>query len=259
MILAMRQIGAISKITMLEGARKQIFHVLMLFAMTLIAVSTALAFFDHNVDPKVVKDLCLVAILVSISIIAITMSVSGVPAEIEAKTVYPVLAKPMARWKFIVGKYAGTMGTVTVGMLLLFAALCLILQLFVGKIDPGVLFVIPFLLLEAAILAAVAMFLSTIASPALAWFLAIVIYVCGNVKFALYDFITKHDHTFVGQLCAKTVYAVLPNLECFNFKDSMVHSIPVPPMYLVQTALYGILYIAFLITLASMLFEQREL
>jgi ABC-type transport system involved in multi-copper enzyme maturation permease subunit len=259
MIVALRQIGAISKITMLEGARKQIFHVLMLVAMTLIAVSTTLAVFDHNIDVKVVKDLCLVAILVSISIIAITMSVSGVPSEIESKTVYPVLAKPMARWKFIVGKYAGTMGTVAIGMAILFASLCAILLMFVGKIDPGVLFVIPYLLLEAAILAAVAMCLSTVTSPALAWFLAIVIYICGNVKFALYDFLRVHDHTFIGAIWSKAMYSVLPNLECFNFKDSIVHSVPVPPIYLVQTAAYGLLYIAFMLTLASIIFERREL
>jgi len=259
MIVAMRQIGAISKITMLEGARKQIFHVLMLFAITLIAISTALGFFDQNIQIKVVKDLCLVAILVSTGIIAITMSVSGIPGEIESKTVYPVLAKPMARWQFVLGKYAGTMGTVSIGMGILMVALCAILLMFSGHIDAGVLFVVPYLLLEAGILAAIALCLSTVTSSALAWFLAIVLYVLGNIKFGLYSFLTSHDHTVVGHFTANLLYSTLPNLECFNFKDSIVYGIPVPPIYLIQTAVYGLLYTAFMLTLASIAFNRREL
>lgn len=258
-IVTLRQMSAISKITMLEGARKHIFHVLMLFALTLIAISTLLGFFDHNVQIKIVKDLCLVAIMVSSGLIAITLSVSGVPSEIESKTVYPVMAKPMARWQFILGKYLGTMGTVAIGMGILLAAFAAILLAFAGHVDVGVLLVIPFLLLEAAILAAVALFLSTVSSTPLAWFLSIIVYVLGNIKFGMYSFITAHDQSIVGRFAAGVMYQALPNLECFNFKDSLVHGLPVPAEYLFQTAIYGILYTAFLLTLASLTFSRKEL
>ncbi len=257
--ITIRQISAIARITMLEGARKHIFHVLMLFALTLIAISTALGVFDHNIQIKVVKDLCVVAIMVSSGIIAITLSVSGLPMEIENKTVYPVMAKPIARWQFVLGKYMGTMGTVLIGMIILSITLAGILQVFSGHIDIGVAMVMPYLLLESAILAAVGVCLSTVCTPPLAWFLSLVIYVVGNSKFVMYSFITGRDHSFLGQALATMLYQILPNLECFNFKDSLVHNIPVSPIYLAQTAVYGLLYTASLLTLSSISFGRREL
>lgn len=259
MTATMRHLGTIAKISMLEGARKQIFHVLMLFAMTLIVISTLLGFFDHNVQIKIVKDLCCVAILVSSGIIAITLSVSGLPQEMESKTAYPVLAKPVRRWEFVVGKYLGTLGTVAIGMAIMAVAFAGILIFYSGHVDSGVLYVIPYLFLEAAILAAVGVLLSTVCSPALAWFLAIFVYLLGNVKFGFYSFIEAHDHSAIGKVVGTIFYQVLPNLECFNFKDSIVHHIPVPGAYLLQTALYGVLYTASLLTLASLVFSRKEL
>lgn len=259
MTATLRHLGTIAKISMLEGARKHIFHVLMLFAVTLIAISTMLGFFDHNVQIKIVKDLCSVAILVSSGIIAITLSVSGLPQEVETKTAYPVLAKPVRRWELVVGKYLGTMGTVAIGMAIMGIAFAGILLAYAGHVDTGVLIVMPYLFLEAAILGAVGVFLSTFCSPALAWFLAIFVYLLGNVKFGFYSFLTSHDHSVMGKVVGVALYQALPNLECFNFKDSIVHHIPVPGAYLMQTALYGVLYTASLLTLASAIFARKEL
>jgi ABC-type transport system involved in multi-copper enzyme maturation permease subunit len=259
LLFRLRPIGAIAQITMLEGARKQMFHVLMLMGMTMIAISTLLGYFDKSLQVDIVTDLCLVAILSSSGIIAITLSVSGVPSEIENKTVYPILARPMARWQYIVGKFLGVIGTITIGLLILFGAFVAIIGMLTGTIPTGIVTVAPFILLESAILAAVAICLSTFSSPPLAWFLAITIYIIGNVKFRLYGFLTQHDHSAIGKILGNVMYQVVPNLECFNFKDSLVHGIPVSPFYMVQTALYGILYCAFLLTGASLVFGAKEL
>lgn len=259
MTATFRHLGTIAKISMLEGARKHIFHVLMLFSLTLIVVSTMLGFFDHNLQIKIVKDLCSVAILISSGIIAITLSVSGLPQEMESKTAYPVLAKPVRRWEFVVGKYLGTMGTVGIGMGIMAVAFAGILIAYSGHFDTGVFLVLPYLFLEAAILGAVGVLLSTFCSPALAWFLAIFIYLLGNVKFGFYSFLEAHDHSLMGKAVGVALYQALPNLECFNFKDSIVHHIPVPGAYLLQTALYGLLYCASLLTLASLVFARKEL
>lgn len=259
MTTTLRHLGTIAKISMLEGARKHIFHVLMLFAMTLIVISTMLGFFDHNLQIKIVKDLCSVAILVSTGIIAITLSVSGLPQEVESKTAYPVLAKPVARWELVVGKYLGTMGTVGIGMLIMALAFAIILISYSGHVDSGVLIVMPYLFLEAAILGAIGVLLSTFCSPALSWFLAIFIYLLGNVKFGFYSYLSAQNHSELGKVLGIALYQALPNLECFNFKDSIVHHIPVPGSYLLQTALYGMLYTASVLTLASLVFSRKEL
>ena len=113
---ALRNIGIIGRITLLEGARKQVFHVLMLFAVFLIFGSATLAKFDRHVQMKMLNDLCLFSVFLVSSVVAITLAVTGIPGEQEQKTVYPVIAKPVARWQFVCGKYAGAMGTVAIGM-----------------------------------------------------------------------------------------------------------------------------------------------
>jgi len=259
MITVFRHLYTLAGITMLEGARKQIFHVLMLFAMTLIVISTMLGFLDHNVQIKIIKDLVCVAILISSSLIAITLSVSGLPQEVELRTVYPIMAKPIRRWEFVVGKYLGTVGTVAIGMLIMLVAFCGILFAYSGHVGAGVFIVMPFLLLEAAIVAAIGVMLSTFCSPPLAWFLTLFAFMIGAFKFQLSEFLSSKDHSAVGKIVEAIGYQLLPNLECFNFKDSLVHDIPVSSIYLLQTALYGVVYTVAMLTLASLMFARKEL
>jgi ABC-type transport system involved in multi-copper enzyme maturation permease subunit len=259
MVVRLRQIASIAKVTMLEGARKQVFHVLMLFGVSLITISTLLGVFDHNMMLKFVKDLASVSILVSSGIIAITLSVSGIPADIENKTAYPVLAKPIARWQFVAGKYLGVVVTVAIGMVIMMAAFAGILYAFSGQVDAALFIVMPYLLLEAAIMAAVAIALSTVCTPALSWFLALIIYITGNMKFWICNFMAKGDHAGIGKAVAAVIYQLLPNLECFNFKDALIHGLPVPAGYLLQTALYGLCYTGFALCLATLAFKRREL
>jgi len=258
MINVFRHLTTLAGITMLEGARKQIFHVLMLFAMTLIVIATLLGFLDHNIQMKVIKDLVCVAILVSSCLISITLSVSGLPQELELRTVYPVMAKPIKRWEFVVGKYLGTVGTVTIGMLIMLAAFCGILLAYSGHVSAGVFMVMPFLLLEACIVAAIGVMLSTFCSTPLAWFLTVFVFMIGAFKFQLSEFLAAKDHSVVGKVVEAVGYQVLPNLECFNFKDSLVHDIPVSGIYLLQTGLYGFVYTVAVLTLASLAFAQKE-
>jgi ABC-type transport system involved in multi-copper enzyme maturation permease subunit len=259
MIKVWRRLATLATITMLEGARKQIFHVLMLFAMTLIVISTLLGFLDHNVQMKIIKDLVTVAIMISSGLIAITLSVGGLPQEVELRTVYPIMAKPMRRWEFVVGKYLGTVITVALGMLIMLVAFCGILYAYGGHVSLGVFLVMPFLLLEASIVAAIGVLLSTFCSTPLAWFITVFVFVIGAFKFQLSEFLSAKDHSAAGKIVETIGYQVLPNLECFNFKDSLVHDIPVSGIYMLQTALYGVVYITAVLTLASLVFARKEL
>ena len=114
---------------------------------------------------KFVKDLCVLSIAATGTIIGITLASSGLPADIEARTLYPILAKPVARWQYVVGKYLGALGAVALGMAIMLAAFCCILFLFTGHIDTGVFLVTPFLLIEVGIVTAIALALSTVCSP----------------------------------------------------------------------------------------------
>ena len=227
----LRNIGIIGRITMLEGARKQVFHVLLLAAVFLIFGSASLARFDSHVHMKMLTDLCLVLMFSIGTIIAITITVTGIPGEMEQKTVYPVIAKPVRRWEFIAGKYVGAMATVGVALLVMSVAFAF-LQYFYGEhLNSAVYYVIPFLFLETALLGAISLCLSTFCSWPLAWFLSVVLYILGSVKFPLYESLMAHPQNPLNRLTIGLLYHLLPGLESFNFKDAMVHNLYPPTAY----------------------------
>lgn len=256
---SLRNIGIIGRITMLEGARKQVFHVLVLVAVFLIFGSATLAKFDRHVQMKMLSDLCLFAMFLLSAVIAVTVTVTGVPGEMEQKTVYPVIAKPVRRWEFICGKYAGAMGTVAIGLAIMTATFAFLQVTYGGKLDAATFYVIPFLFLEAAILGAVALWLSTFCSWPLAWFLTAVLYALGSDKFQIYASLIARPQNALNRVTIEVLYHLLPSLESFNFKDAMVHHLMVPNAYLWQTAAYGLCYTAAVLTLASWTFARREL
>jgi ABC-type transport system involved in multi-copper enzyme maturation permease subunit len=169
------------------------------------------------------------------------------------------MAKPIKRWEFVVGKYLGTLCTVGLGMLIMLAAFCGILLAYSSHVGTGVFLVMPFLFIEAAIVAAIGLMLSTFCSPPLAWFITVFAFIIGAFKFQLIEFLTARDHSLVGRAMDAVMYQLLPNLECFNFKDSLVHDIPVSGVYLLQTGLYGLVYTVAVLTMASLLFAKKEL
>jgi len=161
---ALRNIGIISRLTLVESARRQGFLVLLLLALALLLGATALARFDQQVQRKMLADLCLAAIFLMGSLITVTTIVPLLPGEIEHKTLYPVLAKPVTRWQMVAGKYLGGMTAVGAGMAAMTVAVALLEWRYVGRVDTALGFVIPFYFLEAVILGAVALWLSTFLS-----------------------------------------------------------------------------------------------
>ena len=255
----LRNIGIIGRITMLEGARKQVFHVLVLAATVLIFGSATLAKFDQHVQIKMLDDLCLVSMFFVSAVIAITITVTGVPGEIEQRTVYPVIAKPVRRWEFILGKYAGAMGTVAIGLAVMTATFSFLQLFYTGRLNVAVFYVVPFLFLETGILGAIALWLSTFCSWPLAWFLTCVICYFGTEKFSIHQSLLSHHESAFNRAAINGIYHLLPNLASFNFKDAIVHNLYVPNLYLAQTVVYAVCYTACLLTLASWSFARREL
>ena len=255
----LRQITTLGRITMLEGARKHVFHVLVLFALFQIFGSVLIAKFDQHVQIKILNDLAVFAIYFAGTVIAITLTVTSLPAEIEQRTIYPVIAKPLSRTTFILGKYFGALGTVAIAMVIMVAAFSFLQYFYMGHIDPVIFYVCPFIFLETALIASISQCLSTVCSWPLAWFISVVLGVLGTLKFSIYDSLMSHHPILFDVISIKIIYHLLPSLESFNFKDALVHHLTVPNIYLVQTALYGVVYIAAMLTLSSLTFAKKDL
>src|SRR5207302_1726971 len=124
MIASLRRIRAIAGTTLIELARLRVFYVLVLFALVLIVSSTFLARISFQQELQVTKDICLGAINFFLSLLAIVATAQLLPRDIEDRVVYSVLAKPVPRFEYILGKFLGVVGLLALSLAAM-SVLCL--------------------------------------------------------------------------------------------------------------------------------------
>lgn len=254
----MTRIWIIAKMSLLENSRKQVFHVLCLLMLTLIAGSTLLSIFTEGVKLKILKDLCMSCILFGSAALAIALGSMGIPNDVESRTIYPIFARPVGRAQYIIGKFLGTLLTVTMGVVAMAIVFGVLISSYTHSFDPFLLAAIGFTLLEVAVVAAVATTISTMASPAVTAVLTFLVYVCGTIKIGYFGEMIERTGAGALKSIYSMVYHLLPNLECFNLKTALVHHDTVPMSYLVQVALYGVCYAAFVLFVGSLHFSRKE-
>lgn len=253
----MSKIWIIAKMSLLENSRKQVFHVLCLLMLAVIAGSTLLSFLTDGVKLKILKDLCMTCVLFGGAVISIALAATGIPNDVEMRTIYPIIARPVSRFQYIAGKYLGTLLTVTMGVLAMSAVFGILLFSY-GGFDKFLLTATLFTLLETAVLAAIATTLSTVTSPAITAVVTFLAYICGSIKIGYFGGLIAKTSSGLPKILYSFVYHILPNLECFNLKTALVHHDYIPVSYLIQVAIYGICYIAFVLCLGSIAFSRKE-
>lgn len=244
---------------MLDNLRKQILQVVLILTVAAIGSTTLLSFFDQGVQVKILKDLSLAAILMSGGILAIAISVGGLPTEIERRTAYPILARPISRSDFLIGKYLGAVATCALCMVLIGLVFLGILGVYEHAFDMGVAVGMLYVVLEVALLAAVGTFFSVFVSPMVAATLTLFVFILGQIKVGYLHPTMVNSPNPVSRLVLAAVYHVLPNLDCFSFKDALVHNIHVPIGYMLLVAAYGVVYTCFVLGVSSFAFARREL
>jgi ABC-type transport system involved in multi-copper enzyme maturation permease subunit len=192
---------------------------------------------------------------------AVFIGVGLVYKEIEKRTLYSLLAQPIRRSEFLLGKYAGLLLTLAVNTsfmtLGLAAALFYVGRPFVRS-DASILVAVYFILLELALVTALAMFFSCFSSPVLSALFTLGIYVTG---------VFAGDIRGLGELtgnaalkaATRVVYYVVPNFHNFNAITAAAHGEPIPIALVGQNTLYAMLYVALLLVAASAVFSRRDL
>ena len=254
----MKRVWVIARTSILENSRKQVFHVLCLLMFTVIAGSTLLSIFTEGVKLKILKDLCMTAILFGGAVLSIALGATGIPNDVENRTIYPIIARPINRAQYVVGKFLGTFLTVGMGVAAMAVVFGCLIYYYQRSFDAFLLMAMLFTLLEVAIISAAATAMSTITSPAVTAVLTFMFYLFGTVKIGYFSNLIGRDTNVITRTASKMVYHLLPNLECFNLKTALVHHDAVPTSYLVQVAIYGVCYAGFVLLLGSAYFARRE-
>ena len=253
-----------------ESVRDRIFYNLVLFAVLLVGASILIGQLTAGQDVKIIKDLGLSATSVFGLFISIFVGINLVSKEVERRSVYPLLAKPIRRSEFIVGKYAGLLLTLMVNVVVMTLALYAVLFWLARGVpaniqavwdapalDPALLKAVALIYVDLAVVTAVAVLFSTYSSPLLSAVFTLCIYVVGQFNEDL-----KRLDQIVGAPAAgiigKACYYLLPDFAKFDVKLAVVHGAPVGDGYMLWTTAYAAVYIAALLFGACLIFSRRD-
>jgi ABC-type transport system involved in multi-copper enzyme maturation permease subunit len=266
----MKATAAIAVNVFRESVRDKVLYNLVLFAILMMGGSYLLGQLTAGQDVKIIKDLGLSAVSVFGLFIAVFIGIGLVSKEVERRSVYSLLSKPIHRYQLILGKYAGITLTLVVNVVIMTLAFYAVLLYTAWGIDqtvqsawdapaldPALLKAIGLILVELLLVTAIALFFSTFSTPILSAALTFGLFIAGHFSTDLRNFDQVVNSPAAVRL-ARGLYWVLPNLGQFDVKSQVVHGQPVPIGYMALTAAYAALYTAMLLTMAVLIFSRRD-
>jgi len=287
--VSLSRILAITSNTLTELTRLKVFYVLLVFGLLLIGSSIFMAQFSFQQEFQILKDVSLGAISMFTSLLAIVATARMLPRDIEDRTVYTILAKPVPRFEYVVGKIAGVLLLLAISTLVMGAAFLLVLffreqavlhatarqmsgappdqvadalrvvrsSAFNLDIFPGMVIIY----LKACLLAALTLFVSTFATSNI--FTVVVmafIYFIGHLQATAREYwLQEHGSGLIARIFFAVVTLIFPDLQAFNLVDDIVAGTAISLALFTKTAVLGVFYTTIYTLLAAFVFYGKEL
>ncbi|HLC02769.1 MAG TPA: ABC transporter permease [Anaerolineales bacterium] len=251
------KVAAIALNTFREAVRDRILYAILIFALVMLAGSTILVTISVGEEAKIIKDLGLACISIFGTLIAVFLGIGLVSKEIEKRTVYTIISKPIHRHQFILGKYLGLVLTLLVNVSVMALVLVALVSLWEGMSSARLFLAVLFIFLELMLVTALALLFSTFSSPTLSAMFTLCLFIAGHLSADLRLFAARFGGRLIRAV-AEGLYYVLPNLSRLNFKDQAVHGIGVNGGTVALSLIYAILYSAMLVAAAAAVFQQRD-
>jgi ABC-type transport system involved in multi-copper enzyme maturation permease subunit len=268
-VLFLREAYLIAVNSFREAVRDKILYVVLLTGIALASFSVMLGEWSVFDREFVVKGITISIISISGLFIALFAGVGQVQKEIQKKTIHTLLAKPVSRTAFLLGKYFGLLALIAMHVLVLSSTLFFILWAIEGKIDAPVVQACYLVFGELAIILAFAVLFSTYSSALISSIFSFGIYLIGHLsdqilKEVHFAYRISEDGSFLkenGELLyniAKGIHYTLPNLFKFNASMQAAHSIAIENSYLLWNSLYAMGYSGIVLCLAALLFRNKD-
>ena len=283
------RIRAITANTLTELTRLKVFYVLLVFALVLIGSSIFMAQFSFQQEFQILKDVSLGAISLFTSLLAIVATARLIPQDIEDRTLYTILAKPVPRFEYVLGKIAGVLLLLGISTLVMAAAFMLVLYMreqavlhailrqmpgappdqiadalrvvrssaFKIDIVPGIVIIY----LKACLLAALTLFVSTFATSNIFTIVVMAfIYFIGHLEATAREYwLQEHSSGLIARVFLAIVALLFPDLQAFNLVDDIVAGTAISLALFAKTALLGVFYTVIYTLLAAFVFYGKEL
>ena len=253
----MKVIVAIAENTFRETIRDRVLYNILFFALGMIILSLIASSWSINQEVKILKDFGLTVMNLFGLLIAVFIGVGLVYKEVEKKTIYVIISKPIHRFQFILGKYFGLLVTLFVTMGIMTVAFFLILYIFQAEFDFLLLLGIFAIYLEMVFVVAFALLFSSFTTPMLSAILSIFIYIGGHFSADIKLIGPGIENAFF-KLLLTILHYMLPNLAYFNIKNEVVHRLPISVEQFVFSILYSFLYLFIILSLTVFIFQKRD-
>ncbi len=253
----LRRLWAVAYNTYLESVRQRLFLGLLFFGFLLLIASLILKDISVRQDLKILQDIGLGATEFFGTLIAVFLGADLVGRDVERRTLHLLIVKPLTRTEFIVGRYLGLCFTILTSVLLMVIGLTLALFTAHGSFSWGLGEATFTMFLQLCLSAAIATFLSTTSSRALALLGSTVLCVLGRLSDVLKNasLIVEGFPDWLG----KGLYLFVPNLLNFDLKTRAVYGDAIPAGLLLDLTAYAAAYIVALLALAALTFRRRDL
>ena len=259
----MTRVWAIARNTFREAVRNKILYSLLFFAVLLILSASALGQLSLHEEVRMTRDVGLYGIDLFGVVIAIFVGVNLLYKELDLKTVYTILPKPLRRWEFVLGKWLGMLLTLAVQMAVMGVVLAITMALQEARFDLPMAKAVWLLYVNVVVVTSVAVLFSSFSSPFLSGFFALGFFVVGRSVPDIRALAQKSGPAVRAVLEAGTT--VLPNLHLFYPSGAIigaehvsVHADLVGAGYVIWTTLYGLGYSLVLLVLAMLIFRRRD-
>ncbi len=267
----MRAIASVALHVFKDSVRDKVLYSIVGFAILLMAASYLIGQLTAGHDLKIIKDLGLAAMSIFGLFIAVFIGIGLVAREIDRRSIYAVLVKPVRRHEFIIGKYLGLVGTLLVNIGIMAVAYYAVLFYMTRVLppsalaahptpatDPRLLLAIAMIACELGLVTAIALFFSTFSSSALlSAALTAGLFVAGQFGADLKN-LDQAVQSPAAVALGRALYYVLPNFAAFDVKARIVHGVPLADGYVLLTVSYAAVYIAALLIAAVLIFARRD-
>ncbi|HUV05944.1 MAG TPA: ABC transporter permease [Armatimonadota bacterium] len=253
----------IAKNTLGEALRKKIIWIFLLVALGMIVISVSFAFFSMREEQTIIKSFGLGIIAIVGMFIAIILGINLVPAEIEQRTIYTILSKPVHRHEFLLGKFFGSLMTILVSLVFM-AAVFMVTVTYRSHWHPdfallkGVLMIF----FQLVLLSSVAMVFSVFATPVVNFFLTSSIYIIGSLSDITMVLGKSKELNPIMKGFYWLLHYLLPNFANFFTQNPLIHpevAIENETAYYLKAITYAIVYSCALLIVAILKFERRDM
>jgi ABC-type transport system involved in multi-copper enzyme maturation permease subunit len=252
-----RPIASIAFNTYREAVRSKILYGILFFGLFLIVFAGFLGNFSLNQNQRVILDIGLFAISLFGSVMAIFLGASFVHKEIERKSIYAILSKPIRRWHYFVGKFLGILLTLFLQLIVMMILHVTVLKLW-GLSVPGSLYIaFGLLLVEVMVVTTVALLFSSFSTPYLSAILTLGVYIGGKAAELLQTAASSAENSMLILLIG-LADRIVPALYTFNRSTEVTYDLPIPSAFVFNAVVYGLCYTAIVLTLGALIFSRRD-